>query len=253
MQSSRLALFAFSLVGAYSVQAAAVTFFGEDLNGNPLSRISFPNATAARTSFLTALSGSTSTDTLEELTAGTLAPITLTFSGISTTTLTAGNSAVRSLASGTDGFGEFPTSGNNYIASDPNATFVITFSSPITSFGFYGSDFGDSASAHLTVVFSGLTPPVTENVNDTLSAGRQTPADGSVLFFGYINTAAPFTTVQITSPGNTSPNETFGFDDPVIGIAAGSAIAPEPSAWFLLAAGLLALSPKILKEIRLRN
>lgn len=252
MQSSRLALAAFSLVGAFSAQAAALTFFGEDLNGDPQSRISFPNATAARTSFLAALPGSSSTDTLEELSAGTLAPFNLTFSGISTTTLTGGNSGVRSLPSGTDGFGEFPTSGANYIASDPNAAFTITFSSPITSFGFYGIDFGDSASAHLSVAFSGPNPLVTQTVNDSLSAGRGSIADGSVLFFGYINATSPFTSVQITSPGNTSPNETFAFDDPVIGLAR-TAATPEPASLILLTAGLIILFPKILKDIRLRN
>lgn len=229
-----------------------MTFFGEDLNGRPLSRIPFPNATAANVSFLAALSGS-STDTLEELIPGTLTPLALTFSGISSTILNGGNSVVSSSTSGTDGFGEFPTSGNIYIAADPNSPLSITFSSPITAFGFFGTDIGDSASAHLNIVFSGTNPSVIQTVNNTLTSGRGSQADGSVLFFGYINTAAPFTNVLITSPGNTTASESFGFDDPVIGVAGTTTLVPEPASLLLLISGFTALSAKLLKDRQLRN
>ena len=245
MQLPRLLLAATLLIGVFKAQAAPITFFGEDLNGDPFSRIAFPNALAARSSFLGQLPAS-STDNLEGLTPGTLTPIALTFSGIFSATLTGGNSAVRSLTSGTDNFGEYPTSGNKYIATDSNAAVTITFSSAITSFGFYGTDIGDFGNTRLNLVFSSATGSFTQPVNNTLGAGRNSSADGSVLFFGYINTANPFTSVQITST-----SDSFGFDDPVIGVAR-LASTPEPGTLLLLGSAFLFVCPKALRILNSR-
>ena len=113
---------------------------------------------------------------------------------------------------------------------------TIAFTSPVTSFGFFATDIGDFANARLTIRLTGAGAADTETVNNTFGGNRNSPSDGSVLFFGYIDSANPFTNVTINSPGGDS----FGLDDFVIGTAATS--VPEPGSAFLLAAGVLFFS-----------
>lgn len=214
--------------------AAPLIFFGEDLNGNPASRIAFPNASAARASFAAQAAGA-NTDSLEELPNGLSVPFNLTFSSALKGMLTGGSGIIENFPSGTDSFGRFPTSGNQFLATDA-AALTVTFNSPVTAFGFYGTDIGDFG-GQLSLVFTfsgGGTSTVT--VPHSLGDRTGSPQDGSVLFFGYINTTNPFTAVQFL---DSSASDTFGFDDP---IATASSAVPEPVTELLSGVGLILLA-----------
>ena len=205
-----------------SARAALVTYFGEDPGqGESVRLASHPNADAAANQFLAQLTG-VGTETFEGFASGTGLPLVLTFSGAGTATLTGGGSTVQSVPSGTNGFGRYPISGNNYLETSSSGL-AASFSSPVSAFGFYATDVGDfNGQLTLTVTrVGGATETVT--VPNTLNG-----TGGGVLFFGIIDASDPFTNVAF---GNTAPGaDVFGFDDLTIGspeqvISA----APEPS------------------------
>jgi len=180
MLSIRPLLVSLLFIPISAVWAVPLTFFGEDLNGNPTARIAFPNSAAARASFLSQLSA-IATDNLEEFSNGMQLPITLTFPGAASASLNGPAGTIQTSSGGTNGFGRFPTSRSNYLETDA-AAITLTFAVPVTSFGFYGTDIGDFG-GQLTLVFSGAQK-VTETVPHSLGTGARSPQDGSVLFFG---------------------------------------------------------------------
>ncbi len=214
------------------VSGAPLIFFGEDLGLGEGTRLpSFPNASAARTSFLSNLVG-VGTEDFEGFPDGTGAPLALTFPGSSgsiTATLS-GSGSTNEVTSGTNGVGRYPTSGNMYWES--GSAFTINFSAPVAAFGFYGIDIGDF-NGQLTVTRnSGAVTTFT--VPNTVSG-----SGGSVLFWGIIDPADPFTQVIF---GNTAAGtDFFGFDDMTIGDAKQVNIVPEPGTYAMLGAGLLAV------------
>jgi hypothetical protein len=214
--------------------AEAQQFFGEDLHNSAFTRIAAkPNADAARTAFLSHLSG-VGTESFEEFAANTFAPIDLVFPGAGTATLT-GSGAVRTQAVGTNGFGRYPTHGNNFYEVNTGSAFSIVFSAPVAAFGFFGIDIGDFGE-QLFLNFSQLSGGNTMvAVPHTLGTGGST--DGSVLFYGLINTSDPFTSVAFTS----SVGEVFAFDEMTIGSVAqvvDPIAVPEPISMLLLGTGL---------------
>src|ERR1039458_5465304 len=120
------------------VSAGPVTFFGEDLNGNPNVPLSiFPNSTLAHDTLFANLTG-VGTENFESYANGTTTPFGITFPGVGTATLTGSSDYVSVLAAGaTNGFGRYPTSGTHYLEVD-SSDFVIQFSAPIAAFGFFG-------------------------------------------------------------------------------------------------------------------
>jgi hypothetical protein len=199
--------------------AGQQTFFGEDLNttndpgtgaDDPV-RIAHPNADTARNSFFAQLTG-VSTASFEAQAAGAVPPIVLAF-GADTATLT-GAGVVQSVPSDTFN-GTYPITGNQFyllqLASGSSA-FTVTFNSPQAAFGFYATDIGDGF-GQLTVTLNhsggGSTALV---VPSTAGAGS-----GSVLYFGVINAANPFSSVTLTN--DSTSGDGFGFDDLTIGPA----------------------------------
>src|SRR3954451_18938204 len=82
-------------------QAAPVTFTGENLNTGEATRLtSFPNATNARNSFFSQLTG-VGTETFESFANGTATPIVLTFPGAGTATLSGAANVVTFGGTGT--------------------------------------------------------------------------------------------------------------------------------------------------------
>ena len=218
----------------------ATVYFGEDLGlGEGTALASFPNASAARASFLGSLSG-VGTESFEapDQTAGQTAPLVLTFPGAGTATLT-GDGSISSVTPGTtNGVGRYATSGSQYW--EGTSVFGITFSDPIAAFGFYGIDIGDFGGQVTVTTANG--GPTTYNVGNTMNG-----AGGAVLFWGLIDVANPFTSITF---GNTAAGtDYFGFDDMTIGVVGQvcgqpggpPCPAPEPGSVALLGLGLVAL------------
>jgi hypothetical protein len=229
-------LFSLAVSVPASLAAAPVTFFGEDLHNDDDTRIpAHPNADAARIAFLSNLVG-VGTETFELIADGTGAPLVLVFPGAGNATLT-GSGEVESVPVGTDGNGRYPISGSNFWnAVAGGDDFVIEFSAPIAAFGFYGVDIGDFGGA--LELELGLSGGGTVNlpVGNTVGSGAST--DGSVLYFGFYDTTATYTSIGFNNP---EIEDFFAFDDMTVGsleqVRPGTPI-PEPASMLLLAAGL---------------
>jgi hypothetical protein len=209
-------------------QADPVTFFGEDINTDENVRLaSHPLADAARAGFLANLTG-VGTEPFDGFAGGQSPPITLTFPGAGTASLTGqGNTTV--IALGTSA-GRYPISGTAYYTV--SGTFVIEFSAPVAAFGFYATDIGDF-NGRLTLTLLGAGGATTLTVPHTINNDG-----GGVLYFGVIDTANPFT--RITFGNTAAGTDFFGFDDMTVGSVqqVQPAPVPEPATVLLLGAGL---------------
>ena len=94
---------------------------------------------------------------------------------------------------------------------------VLTFSPPISAFGFYGTDVGDfGGSLTLTVRNSSTLVSTPLSVGNTIGSGGST--SGCLLFFGFKDKTATYDRLTFTSNGSTA--DFFGFDDIVAAVAA---------------------------------
>ena len=107
-------------IAAGAATAAPMTFFGEDLGLGEDTRLSStPNSDVAHANFLSNLGnfGGVGTETFENLAVGTGLPLTLSFPGTGTATLTDrfsyADAAVAEVPSGTNGVGRYPISGTS--------------------------------------------------------------------------------------------------------------------------------------------
>lgn len=184
------------------------TFFGEDLGLGENTRLpSTPNADTARNNFLSNLVG-VGTENFEGFAPGSTPPLSVAFPGAGTATLL-GTGSIENVPTGTNGFGRYPISGNQFFETD-SGNFSLNFSNPVAAFGFYGVDIGDFNGQVTLTLLSGQTQTLT--VPNSLNI-----QGGSVLYYGLIaeNPSEVFTSVTF---GNTlSGTDTFGFDDLTIG------------------------------------
>lgn len=211
--------------------SAPVTFFGEDLGlGEATRLLAHPNADAAQTAFLANLVG-VGTENFESFSNGTGAPLPIVFPGAGTATIN-GTGSIVTQATGTNGYGRYPISGDNFWESGSN--FSISFSDPIAAFGFYGVDIGDfDGQVVLTMATGG--PNVVVNIGNSINI-----AGGSVLYFGFYDLVNQYTSISF---GNTAAGiDYFAFDDMTIGSLEQVDPIPEPTSILLLGSGVLALA-----------
>jgi len=202
---------AFLALGTVCLPAQAATiFFGENqspgfaVSGDPLT---------AHNNFLSSLIG-VGTQSFESQSIGQTAPIVLSFPGSSgsiSATLTGSNVVVENnngdAGQGGNLFGRFATSGSQYLDTS-TSNFTVTFSQPVAAFGFYATDVGDIGGQLTVTTVNGGSHVYT--VANTLNGN-----DGSLLFWGIIDTANPFLSVSF---GNSAAGDDFfGFDDLTIG------------------------------------
>lgn len=218
--------FSACLAAAMAVGAPAsaqTVFFGE--NQNP-GGVATGDPVEARNSFLSRLSG-VRTESFENFAIGS-SPDSITFAGSSgniVASFTAGEGIVRNSSTA----GRFATEGTQFFSTSD--FFEALFSSPVAAFGFYGTDIGDfDGQLTIELLRAGGTSSIL-TVPNTINA-----ADSSLLFYGVIDTANPFTGVRF---GNTSTgSDTFGFDQLTIGdLGQVTGAVPEPSTWAMLLLG----------------
>ena len=212
---------------ALGSSANAVTYFGE--NTNPGQAVSGAPLTAHNT-FLAQLTG-VSVEDFEGFAAGP-APASLSFTGSAGAINAAfsGSSGQICATPSCGGSTRFATSGSHYF--DVSSTITAAFSTPIAAFGFYGTDVGD-ISGQLSLVLHHATGPDTVIViPHTVGA-----PDGSLLFFGVIDTANPFISVSFLN--SQAGNDFFGFDDMIVGdVQQVTGGVPEPTTWAMMVGGL---------------
>lgn len=233
---------ALSFVGAFSKASAQSTFFGQDLrwviNGSPLAG---SNSASARASFLSNLMG-VGTDSFESFAPGAVAPLSLSFAGAGTATLTnngliqnVGGLAARRKATSGSKFWDLGT-------GTGGLQFTIKFSQAIAAFGVYGVDVGDFGDQLTLSFYRNNSLTSSWSPDHGLGGGTNGPNDGNLNFFGYINTASLFDEIRFSSKGITSQSEDFwGFDDMTIG-SLEQVVVPEPASVALLGAGLVGLA-----------
>ena len=218
--------------------AHATTYFGQDTGAGENTRVPHPNSDVARNQFLSQLVG-VGTENFESFAAGQAPPFNSTFMGAGTATFT-GMGNIANVPVGTNGFGRYPISGNQYF--DTATAFTITFSTAIAAFGFYAVDIGDFGGQVTLTLTHAMGPDTVVTVPNTING-----PGGGVLYFGLIDTANPFLSVTF---GDTAPGvDSFGFDDMTIGtVEQVQAVPDSGSALCLLGlafAGIAALKRKL--------
>jgi hypothetical protein len=222
-----LATAALAITSSTAAYAAPTVYFGENQNPVPPFTVVGTPVTA-RANFLSQLTAGVSQESFESFALNS-SPTSLSFNGsLGTITATlSGSGTVIDNALGNP-FGRFATQGSNLY--DTNSAFGATFSTAVAAFGFYGTDIGDF-SGQLTLTLTHATGP-----NTVLMVPHGLPAlNGSLLFYGVIDTANPFTGVQFST---TNGIDFFGFDQLVVGdVRQVTGGVPESSTWSMLIAG----------------
>jgi hypothetical protein len=212
---------------ATAAHAVPVVYFGENLN--PASTVSGAPVTA-RNNFLSHVVGVDSEGF--ETKSGT-APLTLNFTGSSsplTATLT-GAGAVNTAPQ----TGSYNTTAGGSRYWQVSGAFTIDFgsASPISAFGFYGTDIGDIGGS-LTIALLD-THGHTTNLTVANTVGG---TNGSLLFWGFTDSVNEYT--KITFGNTATGQDVFGFDDMVVGdLQQVTNATPEPTTLALIGLGLV--------------
>ncbi len=219
------------ITGAALIAASATTnaavYFGEDL-GWYTSNTS-TNADAAFAGFQAALIN-VGVEDFESFSNGASAPLLVDFGVAGTATLTGGDQVTNGNYPG--GPSRRAHSGVNYWETN-TSSFTINFSQSIAAFGFYGIDIGDF-NGQVTLNTSGGSAS-TYNIPHS----QGSVANGSLLYWGVIDTANTFTSITFSNTGSGA--DFFGFDDFTIGSVQQVRPVPAPAAVALFGLGLAGL------------
>lgn len=214
--------------------ASVMIFFGEDINRDGGSTVASPVKSSAASGRFLANLANIGTETFEAIPTGTFVPMNVNFSSLGSAVLSGSGTVV----SGDDGSGRFPISGSHYLLTAPGDGFNLRFSTPVSGFGFYGTDIGDyGGQIVLTLTdvrgqISTLTVP-----NTVVSDGSTT---GSVLYYAFLDNADAYTNILLSNVqvGNSSIPDSFAFDNLTVGSVSAS---PEPGAFALMGLGTVGL------------
>ena len=192
---------------------AVTTYYG--LNTTPSGGVS-GNPTTARASFLAALNGTVTNYGFEDRTNGDAPPFSFTNVGASgniTTSLTA-DAAASAVIVNSPNAGNYATGGSNYLRTREVANALnFSFSTPIAAMGFYLTDMVE-ATGTVELVLT----PFGGGGTTTLTIISATQSNGSLVFFGFTDPSATYTSVKLTvSSGSTN---TMAIDDIVVAQAA---------------------------------
>lgn len=242
MKSGFLAL---AVTFSGTVAAAPMVFFGEDLSpGGTVPAAG--NAATARASFLSNLVGvgNENFEGFANLTSIASPGIGISFPGSAgniTATMVGAVGGIGGICNQTIGgtvgglgcgFARFATSGNNYLQTQ---TMSISFSNPISAFGFYGTDFGDFNGVISLTLSGGATETIAVNTTQGSSA------NGNLIFWGFVDPSVTYSSIAFASSGGGGA-DVFAFDDMVIGDREQVVTrVPEPGTLALSALALLAL------------
>ena len=253
MRTSAFVPSTFAILAAMALpaQAAPVVFFGESTTActTPGDRSTCSVAGApltANASFLAQLEG-VGTETFEGFANGTGlgAALPIAFAGSTgsiTATIGANSEGFVSTGVGFGGFGDTANFGRWNTSPVPGGAwylsfnpFTITFDTPISAFGFFGTDVGD-ADGSLTLTLTAEGGATTD-----LVVGHSTPApNGSLLFWGFIDATTAYTSIAFDN--SAAGFDGFGFDGMTIGDREQVRLVPEPGALALLGLGLACLA-----------
>lgn len=213
--------------------SAIATFYGIDAGAAPGASHPASNSAAADFDAAVIGMGASSIITFENLPVGSFASmdiapgVTSTLAGVDTST-----SGISTSADAISGYNT-TASGANFLRVTPtysiaSASNVLTFSTPVLAFGAYFTGVGTHAGV-LHVVYNDGAP------RDLIVTGS---GDGGVLFFGFISSSDPISSIALEMRGVTDKSrDIYGLDDVRLVTS-----VPEPATLSILALGGLALA-----------